>query len=85
MAPSVSHLLVNSTEVLHDVVHAAFLQLLTGVSLSEAVNPHTVHFIHLILHEMTTGLSDSHEVQQVSGCLQCLDQIEWGWGFKPRC
>lgn len=75
VSPSASHLLRNTAEVLVNVVHAAFLQHLTRMGLSKAVNPHTVHLIHLTLHEMTTGLSNSHHVQQIGSCQQGLDQM----------
>ena len=76
MFSSASHLLGNAAEVLMNVVHAAFLQHLTGMGLSEAVNPHTVHLIHLTLHETTTGLSNGHHVQQIGCCQQGLGQIK---------
>lgn len=71
-----SHLLIHTAEVLKNVVHAAFLQHLTRMGLSKAVNPHAVHLIHLTLHKTTTSLSDSHHVQQIGCCQQSLDQIQ---------
>lgn len=67
---------MNTPEVLQYVVHAAFLQHLTGMGLSEAVNPHTVHLIHLTLHEATAGLSNGHHIQQVCCCQQGLWHIK---------
>ncbi len=72
MATSAPHLLMNNAEVLKNVVHAAPLQHLTGVCLSKAVNPNTVHLVHLTLHETTTRLSDGHHVQQIGCCEQGL-------------
>lgn len=84
MSACSSHLLINTAEVLQDVVHAAFLQHLTRVGLSEAVNPHTVHLIHLPLHEATAGLSDSHHVQQVGRCQESLQQRDCVQDWKKR-
>lgn len=67
---------MNAAEVLKNVVHAALLQHLTRMGLSKAVNPHTVHLIHLTLHETTTGLSNRHHVQQIGCCQQGLRHIE---------
>jgi len=57
-----------------NVVHALFLQNLTGMGLSEAVDAHTVNLIHLTLHETTAGFLHGHHVQQVSRCQQRLDR-----------
>lgn len=67
-----SHLLVDTAEVLQDVVHAALLQHLARMGLGEAVDPHAVHLVHLTLHEATAGLSDGHHIQQVGRCQQGL-------------
>ena len=50
-----SDLLVDGTEVLQNVIHAAFHQPLTGVSLSKEVNLNTVLLIHVTTHVMTAG------------------------------
>lgn len=80
---SASHLLMNTVEVLEDVVHAAFLQHLTRMGLSETVNPHTVHLVHLTLHESTTGLPHSHHIQQIGCCQQSLHQITSVFSTHP--
>ena len=75
-SPSASHLLKDTVEVLKDEIHAAFLQHLTGMGLGEAVDPHTVHLVHLTLHKTTAGLSHGHHVQQVGCCQQSLKHID---------
>lgn len=65
----VTHLLIHTAKVLKNIVHAAFFQHFTRMGFSKAVNPHTVHLIHLTLHKATTGLSNSHNIQQI-GCSQ---------------
>lgn len=70
--PFLSHLLADTAEVLEDVVHAVFLQLPTGVGLSEAVDAHTVHLIHLALHEAAAGFAHCHHIQEVGRSQQGL-------------
>lgn len=74
---------MDTVEVLEDVVHAAFLQHLTRMGLGETVNPHTVHLVHLTLHESTTGLPHSHHVQQIGCCQQSLHQITSVFSTHP--
>lgn len=66
---------MNTAEVLKNVFHTAFFQHLTGMGLSEAMDPHAVHLIHLTLHKMTAGLSYCHHVQQVGCCQKGLWHI----------
>ena len=58
-------MLVDLTEVFQNVIHGVFHQPLTGVELSKVVNSYTVLYIHVTLHEMTAGLLDSCDTQQV--------------------
>ena len=62
---AVSHPLVDDTELFKNVVHAVFLQHLTGVGLCQALNRKTVLLIHVTLHVMTTGLFNCSDIQQV--------------------
>lgn len=72
---------MNTVEVLKNVIHAALLQHLARMGLGEAVDPHTVHLIHLTLHETTAGLSDGHHVQQVGRRQQGLERMKRGFFF----